>query len=131
MRATSIDSDLATQGTTSMVKTYKDATCFALEATAVLKAAASAEPFEKLIGAAALMERISEDMQGVRVGPITAEQRRHWANEIKAIAHVANRMNDPGVDEGPWLDLPLLYAAETLFDLTLARLQAPEEALHG
>jgi hypothetical protein len=111
------------------IATYKDATCFAQEAAAVLRAAASAAPLEKLVGAACLMERVAEGMQ--RAISITAEQRRQWTSEITTIAHVAIRMNDPGVDDGEALDLPLLYAFETLFNLTIERLQAPEGVQHG
>lgn len=109
--------------------TYKDATCFALEAAAVLRAAATAEPFEKLVGAACLMERVAEGME--RALSFTAEQRLQWASEINVIAQAALRMNDPGLDDGEGLDLPLLYAAETLFALTIERLQAPEGVQHG
>lgn len=113
--------------------TTKDATCFAIEAAAVLKAMASAEPYDRLVGAACLMERISEDMERA-ADRFTAEKRLQWAREIKVIAHTANRMNDPGLDEGECLDQPLLYAAETLFDLTISRLESPavqEEVQHG
>jgi hypothetical protein len=106
------------------IESYKDALCFALDAKAVLKAAANAHSHARLNGAASSMERLCRDMIGFE--DFSHEQRLSIANEIRTMAHNVACINDGGADE-EMLDDPLLYAVETLFDLAIFRLENEEK----
>lgn len=105
-----------------MIKSYKDALCFALDAKAVLFAATEVLTSAELRGIAGLMERLCRDMHDVMHGP--AEARRNMARELYAIGAMTARINQQD-------DEQLLYTVETLIDLTIARLHPQVEVQHG
>lgn len=101
----------------------KDAVCFALEAMAVVDAAAEAISTNEFEGIQGLLKRVASDVEGAMRASDVA--RGQICNELRAVQNLVRTVIEQSDASS------LLYAAESLIDLTLASLENREEVQHA
>lgn len=107
------------QTTPVAVKTYKDALCFALEVNAILEAVPDDVNSDHMAGVQGIMKRISEGVHDAMSAD--DDVRGQMCNELRVVQELISRLNEES-------DSSLLYAAESLIDMTVASLANRVEA---
>lgn len=102
--------------------THKDAHCFALEAKAIVAAAVEEIASNEMEGVQGLLNRVSADVEDAMSASEVV--RGQICNELRAVQRLICRINEDA-------DTSLLYAAESMINLTVASLQTCEEVQHG